>query len=243
MLNSRQKGFLRNNEIVNAVTRCGVLDTDQITSLLFSQLQSGRRIAQRRLKALFDRGKLKRARDSIEQPFYYYTGEKPGQPEHKLAVNWVYLWYTLRLESWEELCCFQYEHDYGILRADAFAGVKNKVTSKITFSFIELDIAESGNNFDKVAKYNSLYESGEYLSGWWLKYASGFPSVLVVTTNIKRLRLIQKRIDRENKRDLEFKVCLLDQINGECQNEDNSLLLPVKDVKQRKNSRVSKILR
>ena len=242
-MNSRQKGFLRNKEIINAVTRCGVLDTDQITSLIFSRLPSGRRIAQRRLKSLFDRGKLKRARDSIDLPYYYYTGEKPGQPEHKLAVNWVYLWYTLRLKSWEELYCFQYEQDYGILRSDALAGIKNTVTGKISFSFVEMDIAKSGNSFDKVAKYNLLYESDRYLSAWWVKYASGFPSVFVVTTNNKRLRSIQKWIDRDNKNGLEFQVYLLDQIKGECQNEDNSLLLSAKGVKQRKDSGVSKILR
>jgi len=231
LLNNRQKGFLRNNEIIKAVNDRGVLDTDQITSLFFSQLPSGRRIAQRRLKSLFDNRKLKRARESVELPYYYFTGEKPGQPEHKLSLNWIYLWYTLRLKSWEELYCFQYEQDYGILRSDALAGIKNTVTGKISFSFVEMDIAKSGNSFDKVAKYNLLYESDRYLSAWWVKYASGFPSVLVVTTNSKRLKAIQRKIDRDNKNGLEFKVYLLDQIKGECLSEDNRILLPTSKAK------------
>lgn len=217
-MSNHRKGFLRDRAILEAIERHEILNTEQICLLFFKSLNNGLRIAQRRLKALYERKLVNRARESFSEPYYYFVGKRPAQVAHKLGINWVYVWLTVRLKSWEEMFCFIAEQDYGILRADALAGIKNTVTGEVRFYFVEFDNAESGNHFDKVTKYNALYESEQYTAAWWVDYASRFPAVLVVTTNPRRLKTIQGHIERENTNGLEFKVCLLDEIKGGCFN-------------------------
>jgi hypothetical protein len=78
---------------------------------------------------------------------------------------------------------------------------------------VEMDRTE--NVFDKVKKYNELYASGKYLNSWWKRLAKGFPSIHIVTTNTRRLRLIQDAIKHSNKHGLEFKAYLISDVKKE----------------------------
>lgn len=148
----------------------------------------------------------------MEEPYAYYIdlSAKVEQMEHVILLNWVYVWLEHNLKSWEELHSFEYERDYGMVRADAFAVIKNRFTGRIRPSYVELD--RGYNAFDKVRKYNDLYESEKYANEWWVEQVTGFPAVIIATTNGKRLRRINEAIERENRNGLEFFTFLVDQL-------------------------------
>jgi len=209
-MNMRQKGCLRDKAVLEAIETRKALNTDQIAALLFKDVTHSRRKAQERLLKLFKGGRVKRCRTALTEPYCYFTGKKNGRLEHLLALNWVYVWFTVGLKAWELVHCFSYEANYKILQADAFAGIRNTVTGKFKFYFVELD--RSSNDFDKVLKYNQLYHDGGHGGQWWVKLSERFPVVLVVTTTAKRAAHIQQRVKNENAAGLEFKVILLDKI-------------------------------
>ncbi|MCO5384606.1 MAG: hypothetical protein NHB14_01390 [Desulfosporosinus sp.] len=182
-------------------------------------------MAQGRLKKLYECKTLKRDRLSLEEPFFYYLEKRPGQLEHRLAVNWVYVWLRkVKIKKgWDKLHSFEWEVPYElIVRPDGFAAVKNLPYGTLTFYFIELDIAESGNPFDKVQRYNRLYKSRKVEDYWWGSLATGFPSILVVTTSERKKKFILEKIAKENEYDLDFQVFTLEQIKEECTHGRNS---------------------
>ncbi|HBV97800.1 MAG: hypothetical protein JL50_02835 [Peptococcaceae bacterium BICA1-7] len=213
------RGYHRDNEICRLIEKLQALDTEQVSVLIFSGQKHGRRKAQERLKVLFDRGRLKRWRAAPESPYIYFTGKKHGRMDHLVALNWVYVWMVRSVKSWEEVYRWDTEQDYGVLQADAFCAIRNTVTGKLRFWFVELDRAESGNLFDKVAKYNSLYDSEKYAGWWWADLADRFPGILTVTTAAPRERIIRGLVEKENAAGLEFQICLLEKLKGECLNE------------------------
>lgn len=210
-LTNHEKGLRRDKEILRLIETLGAVNTEQIDCLLFHNL----RVCQRRLQILAKRKIIKRDRISFSEPFFYFLQRPPGQAEHVLSMAWVFVWVNLKLSSWERLHAFQREMDFkGILRADGFVAIKNTWTGKMTFSFVEMDIGESGNLFRKGALYNELYESEVYLSSWWAKLTNRFPSILVVTTD--NTQKIKARIEEENEHGLEFKVYSLSEVKEEC---------------------------
>ncbi|GAB6180975.1 hypothetical protein JCM14036_22940 [Desulfotomaculum defluvii] len=197
--------------MVRAVEEYRALDTEQIRVLFFNSMTYGRRKAQERLLKLYQRKRLQR--EKVDGIYTYYPDRPPGLIKHLLALNWVRIWLAMTCKSWERLESFTYEQDYGILRTDGFVAIKNTVTCKHRFMFIELD--RSCNTFDKVEKYNQLFESGYYGRWWWVKLTDCFPAILVVTTSPTRAVHINQLIKERNNADLNFKVFLLDGIKKE----------------------------
>lgn len=209
------KGYHRDNAVLEAIHACKALDTEQVRVLLFTGQKHSRRKAQERLQRLHSLGKVNRWRPGPEHPYIYYPDKKHGRIEHLVMLNWVYCWTARGLQSWEKIYRWDYEQNYGILQCDAFATVKNTVTGKLVFGFVELDRAESGNTFDKVKKYCDLYEAGGYEKWWWVDLADKFPEIVIVTTSLARERSIRFLIQKENRCNLRFKVFQLDEIKKE----------------------------
>lgn len=217
------RGSNRDNRVTSLVESCGALDSDQVRLLLFRSLKSGERVCQRRLQALTEAGRLNRTRMSIDQPYVYYTTKRaPKQMDHLLAVNWVRAWFSVGIGTRDTLR-WDYEVDHKVLRCDAFVGIKDghlgsslKAENKKRawrFWFVEVD--RSQNTFDKVRKYNDLYEKDGYLSTWWSPFAQGFPTVLCVTEDPARKKMIEQSVRDDNPKGLEFQVRLLDDIRKE----------------------------
>lgn len=211
-----QRGSLRDRTILEALERLSVLTTEQVRLLFFHGLSQDRLICQRRMKRLFERGHVKRGRFSANEPYFYYIDKKPKQLEHRLGVNWVYVRETLK---WRRIPDYKlsypvFEDTYRNMRPDAFFAVKNTFKKENLFYFVEFDIAERGNEFNKVQLYNSLYENNEIAGRWWYKYATGFPTVIIVTTG--RIERILKHKEAENRHGLEFQVHNFDDLKGEC---------------------------
>lgn len=213
MMSPHQRGYYRDNAILTAIEKHLVLNTEQIQFMFFRDIKNGQRIAQRRLQALYESKRVNRGRNSMYTPCYYYMGKKINQVEHTLAVNWIYVWFYNQLKTWEQITEFSREIDFKILRADAFIGIKNTISNKHKFYFIEADISD--NPFDKVQKYNLLYESGKCLGLHWTKLTDRFPAIKIVTHSISRLKEIHKHIDQENYNGLEFKVMTFDKLKGD----------------------------
>lgn len=129
-------GAARDKRILLEVEKCGVLDTEQIRVLFFGNRTHGRRIAQHRLRLLHKRGRISRGREYGRA--YYYFLEPRRDVEHRLGVNWVYVWMRANLKSWESLK-WEYEKDIGGVRPDAAARVYNKISKSERTVFVEFD--------------------------------------------------------------------------------------------------------
>lgn len=211
-MNRVQLGCHRDSQIVSLVQARRALTADQVAALMFPG-QAGLRKAQQRLKRLHDAGRLERSRLSADSAYCYHLGKRAGRLDHLVALNWVYVWFSRRLPSWEVLERWEYEPDYRILRPDAFAAAKNRFTGECRFWFIELDRSE--NAWDKVALYNRLYQSDGYGGAWWVRYAKRFPAVLCVTDRASRLSVIRQAVKNDNVSGLEFDVKLLGEVRRE----------------------------
>ncbi len=186
--------------------------------------KSGLTKAQQRLKILSDPkkgGRLKRFRPTIEEPYIYYAAasQKKAQYEHQVAVNWVYIWFMRTLQSWEKLYRFDYAQNYGVLECDGFVTKRNTWTGEHWFYFVEVEVANH-SPFDKVAKYNRLYEEEKYIDWWWAPLASGFPKILIVCAEHKRMLEAKRAVDQDkaqrgDEEGLEFVVRSLDELKGE----------------------------
>lgn len=168
-------GARRDRQIIETIIDRGPLDIFLLSAMFFPSLK----MAQKRLQRLAETGKVKRTRETLGHPYTYYSGQRSAQLEHRLGVNYIRLWIEQRLKSWEQIEVWQYEINYGQLRPDALAAIRNNVTGKLRLMFLEYDRAY--NKFDKVAKYERFYDTGGYCGQWWAEQAERFPPVLVVS--------------------------------------------------------------
>lgn len=215
--NQKLKGLHRDRRIIETVDQYKALDRNQIECLIFpvtpvNPITQGKRKSQEVMLRLFKKKKLNRCRVG-ESDYIYFLGDKPGMIKHLVAVNWIRICLQSTLPSWEKLHSWSYEQDYKILRADGFAAIKNGMTGKFRFLFIEMD--RGTNAFDKSKKYNALYEKNNYTGRWWVPLTERFPPILVVTVSEARKSLAQDEIEAHNSAGLEFQVRMLDEIREE----------------------------
>lgn len=208
-MNNRTVGFCRDRAILDAVESRRALEADQVRVIVFPGMKSGLRKAQEKLLKLSRKGRLQRERVD-EGSYAYFRDVRPGALRHTLGVNWIRIWLENKLKPWEAFHSWEYEPDYGLLRADGFAAVRNIPTGDLRFCFVEHD--RGTNSFDKVEKYCRLFETEGYAGRWWVNLTKRFPPILVTTTTGRRLEAIQAAIKKENTVGLEFRTMLLDDI-------------------------------
>ena len=211
-MSHRKHGYCRDNEIAWRVGSHKCLNAEQVQVLLFPLTASGKRKCQQRLKRLTDQLRLRRFRYSPEEPYAYFQKEIK-QIEHTVLLNWAVIWIERQLKSWEEIYSVDFNYDMKILITDCFIAIKNTITGQFRFLFIEMDIHHPGNEFDKVRKYNRLYEN--IPDQWWVKFTKRFPAVLLVTNNERKLKKINELVKLENKNGLEFKSYLVGDLRRE----------------------------
>lgn len=153
----------------------GALNTNQIKELVFPK---SLRKAQQRLQALSP--KLNRVRPCIDSPYIYFY-DKPKQLEHVILRNWIYIWLSKKyvISNWQN------EVDLGVLRCDALCKLKSPLEDRWAFIEVERD---SKNKFDKVEKYNLLYENEGY-KGSSLMQRLGNPDIfpkVIIYSAVKR---------------------------------------------------------
>lgn len=214
-MNPVQEGYLRDKRILALIDSRKALDTYQIYALVFKGIKFGLRKTQDRLMKLLKMGHVKRVRPCISAPYIYYINKKPGQLDHIIAVNWIYVWFNHKLRSGDSLTHWSTENGYaGMIRDDAFVGIYNTFTDQYRFWFVELDRSENDFN-KKVKNYNKFFAEELYTPYWWALKATFFPKILVVVEDPKRVRHIAKAIEDHNKNSLQFEVKLLEDIRKE----------------------------
>lgn len=214
-MNTRQKGFYRDKEVLASIEEYRVLDTEQICILHFNDLKHGIVKARQRLRKLYLSKKVNRGRDDMAEPYYYYTDRKPYNTNHTVNKNWGIIYLIHKAQKWEHLEVMQSEYPVGNLQADGFLGFVNTFTDKFNFYFIESDRTDSKNKFNKVRLYNELYSSGAYLKEPWVQKTDKFPEILIITDTLGKMERIENHIKNENSEGLRFKVLTFDGIKQE----------------------------
>lgn len=215
MKNPYQKCYLRDKAILEQIEKFKVLNTDQIKQLCLPDIKSGDRTANRILQRLREKQKaIYSHRSYLNETAYHFIDKKyknHPQIEHILLTNWIYIWFKNTYLTKSEIPFhFQHEYVYPTLRADGFLGIDNLARKTKIFYFIESDL--SHNTFDKITKYNTLFENvDEWKDSWWTRYADGFPAIFIATC---RKDYVVSKLAFENKHDLVFKVYDIDQIKG-----------------------------
>ncbi len=209
-MNRRQLGSCRDRRILDLVEACGALTAEQVACIVFRGDPFPLRQAQHRLRRLWQQKRLKR-RPGPNGSYVYYL-EAPKQLDHRLGINWARAWLTAGLQSWETLERWEYEQDYGVLRCDAFAGIRNRWTGEWRFLFVEVD--RSANAFDKPERYSRLYGDEAYRGRWWVPLARRFPAIVCVTED--RQDAIRRAWEAHNPHGLRFEVRTLEDIREEC---------------------------
>ena len=220
----RLQGCKRDARLCDIIKECGVLNVDQICALpkLF-EFKSGYRKASERLFDLYQNDKkLDRVRSALEETLAYFIPKaKPQHLDHRIALNWIYIYY-LRNNNWTIMKSWRYEVlDYmPIVKPDAEIILFDVANSRVDGVFVEMDLDTEGR-FEKVIQYNELYQKESYYekSEWAQGGDVAFPEVLIVTVNEKRKKYIEKRIEKDNgkgEKEIGFKVKLLDDIKLKC---------------------------
>ncbi|WP_407308784.1 hypothetical protein [Desulfosporosinus sp. SB140] len=221
VMTNAQKGSYRVKAILDAITICKVIDTNQIAELYF-RFPSGLRKCQAVMKTLYDKKLVKKTRLSLDTATIYYKGRLPENLEHALALTWCYAW--MKQRPGETLLTWELEQlkEFGnILRADALCSVRIDMTKEIRWYCVEMDRGSiNRNKFDKIDKYIALYNREGVPGSPLLKRLDNplrFPKIIIVTDDVRRGQKIREMIANANTR-LKFEVHLLASIKERSDN-------------------------
>lgn len=133
-----------------------VLTASQVGKIFYSENarddKSSLKIAQKRLKKMFDIKEVKRFRDYSTQEFYYYLGSKvPKLTDHKLLISeFITRMAQDQFEvEWVKLEWTHFQKDYH-LRPDAF--IKFHYIGEEFYILLEVDSSKKFTNDDKYLK-------------------------------------------------------------------------------------------
>lgn len=167
--------------------------------------------------------RIKRDRLSISQPYFYWPADikRPDQIEHRIGVNWLYVWFATWAERTGAELKFKSEpKEYEpTVRPDAFTSLRT--TSKSHLFFGEFHRHESGNEFDKLPKYTDLFKSiiAQKAQGirpyWWVELRDQrIPTLTVVTTGPKKP--ILDRLINQNPLGIPYELLTLEELKERC---------------------------
>lgn len=179
-------------------------------------------MACRKLRNLVKKKRLKRDRFSMTEPFFYWIDGRPRPKhiEHRTGVNWVYTF--LQLDQSSKIHSFQSEpREYEpIVEPDAFVIVKYAI--KLKYYFIEFHRHESGNEFDKIPKYDALFKKifDEKKEGkksfWWINpFEEQTFSLIIVTTGDREK--ILSHVKNEKVYGYKVEIMTLDSLKQRCE--------------------------
>lgn len=153
----------RDNQVILFIEKFKIATTSTISGLFYPSL----RVAQHRLKLLYENKLLKRDRDPFTGQYYYYN-KKPIQIRHSLLLTNFYR----EINKLVDVKLFENEftHFEGI-RPDGFLAVEFSNKKKEIY-FVETEIS----NKPDIEKYEELYKSNQ-----WKSVFPKFPKLIFVT--------------------------------------------------------------
>ncbi|WP_099192258.1 hypothetical protein [Tepidibacter mesophilus] len=156
------------------------------------------RVAQRRLKTLYDNKVIKRYREYVGQEYIYYIDRKPNQTKHSLLLT-DFIRELNKINN-IEIIKVKKELTLSNVRADGFVAFKYNENTYI--ACIEIEIS---NNKFNTKKYEELYLSQDYK-----KYLPTFPIILGITNkkieSSKYFDVLKIKTDFSNMNDLLSKL-------------------------------------
>lgn len=167
----------RDRKVIDFISEFNVATTSIIQELFYPSI----RVAQNRLKLMYDNKILKRDREHISNQYYYYINRKPKQIYHNILLVKFYK----ELKKLVEVKIFDKEFEVGKLRSDGFVGYR--INNKNYIAFIEVELS----NRPDVKKYEKLYRSREYKN----VFNGVFPLIIYITnknipnTNLKVIKV------------------------------------------------------
>lgn len=167
----------RDKKVLNFIEKFNVATTDTIQELFYPSI----RVAQHRLKLMYDNKLLKRERDNFTSQYIYYV-RKPKQLRHNLLLTDFYR----EMNRIVDIELFEKEFIIDNVRADGLIAYRYK--NKGYIACIEVQIANEPLN---VEKYEMLYFSGKYK-----KYFPVFPLIYAITN--KKIPYTELKIIRVN---------------------------------------------
>lgn len=136
-----------------------------------------KKIAQRRLKILYDNKQIKRTRDYVEEDYYYYI-KKPKQLKHSVMITDFYREFS----KYNNIGYLETQRQVGEIIPDGIIGFIDKRGNK-KIAVLEIEISNKGFDYSKYRRFN------------FMKYFNTIPDIYIVTKQrIKadsKLNLIQ----------------------------------------------------
>jgi hypothetical protein len=218
MLNLRQVGSQRLNDIKNSLETYQALTVEQVMAMHFRDLKYGGNKARERLQKLSQTYKsVQKERLDTSGKLYYFYEKRPqhNSAAHVINRNWGFLYLTQGKKDYEKVVDLDAEYNLDMLVADGFLGLHNTFTGVTDYWFIESDKASSKNKFEKVLKYTEYYKSGKYKLEHWASKTKRFPGVLIVTDSATKAKRILGLIEKQNAERIRFKVITVEDIKTE----------------------------
>jgi hypothetical protein len=218
MLNLRQVGSQRLNDIKNSLETYQALTVEQVMAMHFRDLKYGGNKARERLQKLSQTYKsVQKERLDTSGKLYYFYEKRPqhNSAAHVINRNWGFLYLTQGKKDYEKVVDLDAEYNLDMLVADGFLGLHNTFTGVTDYWFIESVKASSKNKFEKVLKYTEYYKSGKYKLEHWASKTKRFPGVLIVTDSATKAKRILGLIEKQNAERIRFKVITVEDIKTE----------------------------
>jgi len=182
--------------IINLLKEQGVLSRRQINQLVFNESDYGIWKCRVELKTLHDAKLIMRGKCMSVNDYVYWIGKSPGQIDHRLGVNDV--WLAVR----DKVNVFVKEYDFGTGIADAYCVVDDRPY------FVEYQRYVSKDIRDKVVKYEQYALSKRWDTKEW-PMPGRFARVVVVVDDERD----KVRYDKVIKSDtVKFVVCLKENV-------------------------------
>lgn len=156
----------RDLDIINFLEDYRIASTTTLKELYFPSLSA----CQKRMKTLFDNGKIKRARMTMNYDYLYYIN-KPKKIMHDLLVTEFYKC----LMSQSKVIHYVIDKELGKIRPDAIFAYEINGIQKL--GLLEVEISHKGFDY---GKYETFYKSTAYKN--WFPI---MPTVFVVCQNAK----------------------------------------------------------
>lgn len=217
-MNTRKKGYYRDQEIKKSIELFEVLIPEQICILHFYK-NGIKNWNQAMIKTRERLRKINVKKEKVNiygKPYCYYT-KKPKDKNfvHVINRNWGYI-FLINQNKYFKLTYLKHEYRIGNLQADGFTQFYSIEGNKYSYWFIESDRIDSHNEFTKIKQYNDMYANEDYIDEYWNRddrfRPEYFPKILIICDSNRKIEKILNLINKQNKEKLEFYVISIDEI-------------------------------
>jgi len=214
-MKTRKKGYYRDSEVKRSIEIFEILSTEQIYVLHFNNIKNidyGLNKVRERMRKT--KG-VKKKRLDFKLPTFYFYKIKMSNAIHDVNRNWGFLYLIKLYQDKYKFNDLKIEYVIEDMQSDGFIELVRYIDDKDKiYYFVESDISDSNNKFEKIKKHNDLFKRNGYIHEDWVKSSKHYPHILIVTDNNKKKDKIIELIEIENTENLMFIVITVDEIRA-----------------------------